>query len=260
MLRQREPGALAAYRHTELLAAPPGCPPVSPHTTLALPDAGHGDAHDPVTGWLFAATGDGVHRARRDGDRLIAEPALSWGSAARGYYLRLDPTRRLLWSCLRGGPADPREWAEWTNHAWCHRLDEDRTDLVDLGAGLVFRMGIARRHAAYARVHPDGDELILLSTDAGSPAIRARIPLPAMSGAPRRGGTPWEGVQRRAIAASPGTSWVAVSRGGHGEVHLFDAETAAQDALLTLDTPLDHGGHLALLAPDDGAHGDPVGR
>lgn len=53
---------------------------------------------------------------------------------------------------------------------------------------------------------------------------------------------------------------VAVSRGGHGEVHVFDADRAERLTTLTLPTPLDDGGHLALVTPGDGAHADPVGR
>ncbi|GAB3657160.1 YncE family protein [Streptomyces sparsus] len=261
VLRQREPGALTAHRYAELLAAPPGCPPAPPALcTLPLPDDGHGDAQDPLHRRVFAATGGGVHRARRSGDTLVAEAALPWGAEGRGYFLRLDPRRRLLWSCLRGGPADPRRWPEWTNTAWCHRLDEGSTELVDLGPGLVFRMGLTRRHAAFARVHPDGDELVLLDVDGRGPAVTRRLPLPPMDGAPRAGGTPWEGVQRRAVAASPGASWVAVSRGGHGEIHLVDAENPDDSRVLEAGSALDHGGHLALLAPGDDAHHDPLGR
>ncbi|MFJ8648441.1 hypothetical protein ACIRNI_20270 [Streptomyces sp. NPDC093546] len=257
VLRHREPGALAAYRYDDLLAAAPACPPATPAYETELPDHdGHGDAHDPLTGRLFAAAGSGVHRARREGDRLVAEEPLPWAGPGRGYYLRLDPVRRVLWSCVRGGPADPGRWPEWTNDAWFHALDTGRTGRVPLGPGLVFRLAVAARHVAYARVHPDGDELVLLDRDA--PRVVARRPLPPMDGAPRRGATPWDGVQRRAIAASPGADLVAVTRGGHGEVHLFDGTEPV--ATYTLPTPLDDGGHLALTAPGDGACGDPVGR
>ncbi|MBC9730936.1 hypothetical protein [Streptomyces sp. TRM68367] len=256
VVRHREPGALAAHRFADLLAAAPGCPPVRPHAQLPLPDDGHGDAHDPRHDRVFAATGEGVHRARRDGDALTPEPVIPWGSPARGWYLRLDPRRRTLWSTLRGGPADPMRWPEWTNEAWCHDLGTDRTTRTDLGPGLVFRLALARDHTAFTRIHPDGDELILL--DAARTA--RRVPLPAMDGAPRRGGTPWEGVQRRAVAASPGAAWVAVTRGGHGEVHIVDARTGDEAARLKLDTPLNHGGHAMLRTRTDGAEGDPVGR
>ncbi|MEU0740413.1 hypothetical protein [Streptomyces sp. NPDC006134] len=257
VLRHREPGALAVHRFADLLAAPPGCPHVTPHAHLPLPDDGHGDAQDPLTGRVFAATGEGVHRARRAGGTLVPEPAIPWGAPARGWYLRLDPRRRALWSTLRGGPPDPLRWPEWTNRAWRHDLDTGRTTLTDLGPGLVFRLAPAAHHTAFTRVHPDGDELLLLRDTGGT--VR-RVPLPAMDGAPRRGRTPWEGVQRRAVAASPGADWVAVTRGGHGEIHVVDAVTGCEAARLEPGTPLHHGGHVMLRTRADGAEGDPVGR
>lgn len=256
VLRHREPGALAVHRFADLFAAPPGCPAVTPHALLPLPDDGHGDAQAPGAEEVFAATGEGVHRARRKGDALAAEAVVPWGSSARGWYLRLDTRRPGLWSTLRGGDPDPLRWPEWTNRAWHHDLGTGRTRLTDLGPGLVFRLALARRHTAFTRVHPDGDELVLLGTGGD---LR-RFPLPAMDGAPRRGGTPWEGVQRRAVAASPGSDWIAVTRGGHGEVHLVDAETGHEATRLRPGTPLHHGGHLTLRCRNDGADGDPVGR
>ncbi|MER5767166.1 hypothetical protein [Streptomyces sp. NPDC001985] len=266
VLRHREPGSLTAYRHAGLLAAAPSCPPATPVHELPLPDHdGHGDACDPRTGRVFAAAGSGVHRARRSGPALVAEEPLPWGGPGRGYYLRLDPVRRMLWSCVRGGPAEPGRWPEWTNDAWWHRLDpcgaEDPTGRLPLGPGLVFRLAVTARGVAFARVHPDGDELILVSAGPGEePRVTGRLPLPAMEGAPRAGGTPWDGVQRRAVAASPGGDLVAVTRGGHGEIHLVDAARARTVTTLRVPTPLHEGGHLALIGPGDGAERDPVGR
>ncbi|MGW8990068.1 hypothetical protein ACWGRF_09120 [Streptomyces zhihengii] len=256
VLRHREPGGLAVHRFAELLAAPPGCPRATPHALLPLPDDGHGDAQLPSTRHVFAAMGDGVHRFRREGDTLAAEAVIPWDSPARSWYLRLDTSRPALWSTLRGGPADPLRWPEWTNEAWRHALETGRTHRTELGPGLVFRLALSRSHTAFTRVHPDGDELVLLDENDG---VR-RVPLPAMDGAPRRGGTPWEGVQRRALAASPGSDVVAVTRGGHGEVHVVDARTGTETHRLRLDTPLHHGGHLAVRTAADGAEGDPVGR
>lgn len=219
VLRHRQPGALAAHRFADLLAARPGCPTVTPDMVLPLPDDGHGDAQDPDSGRVFAATSEGVHPARRMADGLAAEAVIPWESPARGWYLRLDTHRRALWSTLRGGHPEPLRWPDWTNQAWRHDLVTGRTHLTDLGPGLVFRLALARDHTVFTHVHPDGDELVLLCAD----ETLRRVPLPAMDGAPSRGGTPWEGVQRRAVAASPGSDWVAVTRGGHGEVHIFDA-------------------------------------
>ncbi|QNP66919.1 hypothetical protein [Streptomyces genisteinicus] len=256
VLRHREPGGLAVHRFAELLAAPPGCPLVAPHALLPLPGDGHGDAQLPSARQVFAATGEGVHRARREGDGLAAEGVIPWESPARGWYLRLDTRRQALCSTLRGGPPEPARWPEWSNEAWHHDLRTGRTHRTALGPGLVFRLALTKSGTAFTRVHPDGDELILL--DAGD-GLR-RVPLPAMDGAPRRGGTPWDGVERRALAASPGSDLVAVSRGGHGEVHVVDARTGAEVNRLRLTAPLHHGGHLAMRTRDDGAEGDPVGR
>ncbi|MFD3653528.1 hypothetical protein [Streptomyces sp. NPDC058620] len=265
VLRHREPGELTAYRHSALMRAAPSCPPAEPVSALSLPDDdGHGDAYDPPTGRLFAAAGSGVHTARPDGGGLVAGETIPWAAGGRGggrgYYLRLDAAHRTLWSCVRSGPEAAESWPDWANDAWWHHLDSATTGRLRLGPGLVFRLAVAAGHVAFSRVHPDGDELLLVSTGDGPPAVTARLPLPPMAGAPRRGGTPWDGVQRRATAASPGGSLVAVSRGGHGEVHVFDAATARQTALVTVETPLDEGGLLALMTPDDEAHLDPVGR
>ncbi|MFE7132973.1 hypothetical protein ACFVIM_19160 [Streptomyces sp. NPDC057638] len=263
VLRHREPGSLTAYRVGDLLNARFACPAAEPVHELPLPDDGHGDAYDHESGWLYSATGAGVHRTRAEGDRLTVGEPLPWDGPGRGYYLRRDPVRGLLWSCVRGGPADPGRWPEWTNDAWWHRIGSDTVGRVPLGPGLVFRLAVAARHVAYARIHPDGDELVLLDAGSDGPRVVHRLPLPAMDGAPRAGGTPWDGVQRRAVAASPGGGLIAVTRGGHGEIHLVDA-TAGNGTpsltTITVPTPLDEGGHLALVHPGDGAESDPIGR
>ncbi|MCQ6554964.1 hypothetical protein NPS70_17445 [Streptomyces sp. C10-9-1] len=256
VLRHRAPGSLAVHRFADLLTAPPGCPTAAPRALLPLPDDGHGDAHDPRSGQVFAATGEGVLSAHRDGDGLVAGRVIAWESPARGWYLRLDTRRRALWTTVRGGDPDPLRWPDWTNQAWRHDLETGRTLLTELGPGLVFRLALSRGHTAFTRIHPDGDELVLMDDD----GTLRRIPLPAMDGAPRRGGTPWEGVERRAVAASPGSHLVAVTRGGHGEVHLIDAGTGEEEKRLRVDTPLHHGGHVMLICRNDGADGDPVGR
>ncbi|MFE0153469.1 hypothetical protein ACFWY5_40465 [Nonomuraea sp. NPDC059007] len=262
LLRHRMPGALDAHPLSRLLDAPPGCPTVEPAFRLPLPDDGHGDAADPVTGQVFAATGTGVHRARLGGSGLVAEPPLTWDTpghvGGRGYYLRLDPARRTLWSTVRGGPEEPGEWPLWTNDAWWHRLDDGTTGRVPLGPGLVFRLAFCADRVVFSRIHPDGDELIVVG--AADHVVLARVPLPPMDGAPRRGGTPWDDAQRRAIAASPAAPVVAVTRGGHGQIHLLDLSADTGLRTLDLPAPFEEGGHMALIGTGDGQEGDTVGR
>ncbi|MEE1761361.1 MULTISPECIES: hypothetical protein [unclassified Streptomyces] len=62
-------------------------------------------------------------------------------------------------------------------------------------------MALTEDHTAFSRIHPDGDVLVLVDADH---------------------------TVRRAVAASPGVDWVAITRGGHGEVHVFDARTATE--------------------------------
>ncbi|GLW11518.1 hypothetical protein Misp01_66460 [Microtetraspora sp. NBRC 13810] len=262
LLRHRMPGALDAYRLSHLLDAPPGCPTAEPLTRLPLPDDGHGDAADPGTGQVFAATGTGVHRARLGRTGLVAAPPLAWDTpgrdGGRGYYLRLDPARRILWSTVRGGPGEPGEWPLWSNDAWWHRLDDATTGRVPLGPGLVFRLAFCTGRVVFSRIHPDGDELIVVGAE--DPAVLVRVPLPPMDDAPRRGGTPWDGVQRRAVAASPAAPLVAVTRGGHGQIHLLDISAGTDLRTLDLPTPFEEGGHMAMIGTDDGSAGDTVGR
>lgn len=116
----------------------------------------------------------------------------------------------MLWSCVRGGPGDPGQWPDWSNDAWWHHLDTGVTGKLDLGPGLVFRLAVTARHIAYTRVHPDGDELILLNappTDGSRPVVGARLPLPAMSGAPRRGGTPGTACSGGPSPPPPAGAW-----------------------------------------------------
>ncbi|MBB0230579.1 hypothetical protein, partial [Streptomyces calidiresistens] len=173
VLRRRAPGSWDLYRLEDLWTAPTGCPRVDPIDRLPLPDDGLGDAEDPSDpggARILTACGDGVHRVRVVGDRLVAEPPLPWGAAGRGHYLRPEPGTDRVWSVVRGGPGEPTAWPEWTNTAWCRHTAAGRTDLIDLGPGLVFRMAFAAPGvAAFSRMHPDGDEMVLVSTRPTAP-------------------------------------------------------------------------------------------
>ncbi|NWL12318.1 hypothetical protein DM793_13650 [Paenarthrobacter nitroguajacolicus] len=263
VVRHREPGGIESISINKILDEGVHCPQLQGLQVEASPD-GHGDAIDPATGTMFVATGQGLERfdVRKSQPEIL--PTLAWGVPGRAYFLRFCPRRRVLVAVLREGGAEPRNWTSWINTLWVHHLDTGRTRTAPLGQGLVFRFALTATGVATARVHPDGDQLTMHNLgplDGAAPELRATWELPSMDGAPRPGHEPWDNAERRAIAASPSSELVAVTRGGHGEVHVVD--TAEPGGLLqtsTLDTPLHDGGHLAWISSGDSSPGDTVGR
>lgn len=260
LVRHREPGHLDVHALEALLGAGPHCPSAEPTHSVALADDGHGDLVDTVGGRLLIATGSGVTVVRLQDDGTPQVSHVPYGLPGRAYYLRLGPDADTAWAVVRGGPTDPQQWPSWTNHLWRYDLRTDQTTSTPLGDGLVFRLALTSSAVAVARTHPDGDELVAVpatATDAGADIVR--FPLPAMSHPPRPGTEPWDACDRRAVDGSPGSGTVAVSRGGNGQVHLFDLEDPASP-MRTLQTPgrLGAGGHLTLA--DDSVAVDTVGR
>jgi hypothetical protein len=274
VLRHREPGAIESLPFHAVLEQGVHCPPLRGEILDGFPADGHGDAYDPVTGTLYVATGRGLERVDVDGPAPHPLGVLPWGAPGRAYFQRFDPERRLLVAVLRDGGGNPREWTSWANHLWVHDLGSGRTRTAPLDDGLIFRFALTATGVAVASVHPDGDRLTVLDLSgpgaagaAGGPdaadglPVRGRWELPAMDHAPRPGHEPWDDADRRAIAASPSSELVAVTRGGHGELHLVD--TAAPGTAwrtVRLDGPLRDGGHLAWLSASADGPGDTVGR
>lgn len=249
VVRHREPGHLDVHDAAVLLFAGPGCPTVTPKHRAPLPADGHGDALDPATGRVFTATGEGLHTHHLTEDGALTGTVFPWGLDGRAYYLRLDPAGTALWATVRGGPSSPTCWQDWSNHLWRLDLATGQVTTRELGPGLVFRLTTTARLVVVARCHPDGDEVLAAQRD-NLAAPLTRVRLPAMEGAARPGHEPW-GAERRALAGSPSTDRVAVSRGGHGQVHVLDAEGAPEfERTLRLPGPLSTGGHLAWLGPD----------
>jgi hypothetical protein len=112
-------------------------------------------------------------------------------------------------------------------------------------------MALSSRYALYARLHPDGDETILVDTDPASATFAqnvARIALPAANDAPVAGVAPWDSAGRRMTDASLADGvWGFVSSGGDGVVHVID--TAAQQIVGQIATPttLDGDGYLLVV-------------
>ncbi len=259
VLRHREPGGIESLSLARILSEGVHCPRLRGEVMDTISANGHGDAYDPATGTMFVATERGMERFDVRTHRPEALETLEWTAPGRAYFLRFCPRRRLLVAVLREGGDHPREWDCWRNTLWIHDVDSGLTRTAALGDGLIFRFALTATGAAVARVHPGGDDLTVL--ELGSLTERGRWALPGMDHAPRPGREPWDSADRRAVAASPSSELVAVTRGGHGELHLVDtARPGSPLRTIAADTPLRDGGHLGWLASTQAAPEDTVGR
>ncbi|MGJ3190033.1 hypothetical protein [Paenarthrobacter sp. FR1] len=261
VVRHREPGAIESFSVERILAEGIHCPPLQ-GLKVGVSSDGHGDAFDPLTGTMFVATGPGLERFDIRKPQPKTLPTVPWGIAGRAYFLRFCPEKRIVVAVLRNGGEEPRNWTAWSNALWVHHVDTGLTRTAPLGPGLVFRFALTATGIAAARIHPDGDELTMHELRSSEKLeLRAIWRLPAMDGAPRPGHEPWDNAERRAIAASPDSELVAVTRGGHGELHLVDTLMPGAPLITHhLDTPLHDGGHLAWLSTARNLPGDTVGR
>ncbi|MFF5793565.1 hypothetical protein ACFY5D_16085 [Paeniglutamicibacter sp. NPDC012692] len=259
VVRHREPGAIESVSVDAILTEGAHCPQLRGESVETVGGAGHGDAYDPATGTMFVATERGLECFDVRGPAPIPLPTRPWEAPGRAYFLRFCPRRRLLVAVLREGGEHARRWDTWRNTLWVHDIDANTSRTTPLGDGMIFRFALTRASIAVARIHPAGDDL--RTYDAKTLKERGRWVLPPMDKAPRPGVEPWDDADRRAVAGSPCGEWVAVTRGGHGEVHLVDAGTPGS-ALHTVNvpTPLHDGGHLGWLNLADSGPGDTVGR
>ncbi|WP_017598927.1 hypothetical protein [Nocardiopsis lucentensis] len=246
VLRHREPGALEALPLSRCLDVAPHVPRITGEAVREIADDGHGDVVDQRTGVAATATGEGLERFVVEGGVPRMLGTVAWPVPGRAYYLRLDPATGRAVGVVRGGPASPTRWTEWTNHLVDIDLSTGRTRRLELPRGLAFRFALGGTRAAVATIHPDGDELTVIERADPLMGAAHRIPLPAMSCPPSPGHLPWDPVgdapaQRRAVAVDPTGTTVAVTRGGDGQLHLF--HDGRLDTV-TVPSPLDEGGHL----------------
>ena len=246
VLRHREPGALEAFPLSRCLDAAPHVPRISGETVRGIADDGHGDVVDQRTGVAATATSRGLERFVVEGGVPRMLDTVAWPVPGRAYYLRLDPENGCAVGVVRGGPASPAAWTEWTNHLVDIDLSTGETRSLELPPGLAFRFALGGSRAAVATIHPDGDELTVIERAEPSMRVAHTIALPAMSCPPAPGHLPWDPVgdapaQRRSVAVDPTGTTVAVTRGGDGQLHLF--HDGRLDTV-TVPSPLDEGGHL----------------
>lgn len=219
---------------------------------------GHGEAF--VHGHAFVATDDGIDIVHVEEDVLEHEALLPWDvsgrTGGRAYYMRAGAGGN-LWSYLRIVP-DPSadgawdNWQDWQNDAYVIDTQNEEALRFDLGPGLVYRLALSSNYALYPRLHPDGDEAILVDADPASATfaqVVARIPITAAGDAPQAGVAPWDSAGRRITGITPDGAWGFVSSGGDGLVHVID--TAAQTIVGQIETPtpLNGGGYLIVAQP-----------
>ena len=266
-LRHREPGAVQYIPFTEIIQAGPHVPQVHGVSDTRVGNAAHGEAFDPQTETFYTATENGlesfrVRTAENGAAEILPQPKIDWaaGGGARAFFLRCRPAYRQLATTLRAGGENPRQWHNWPNWVFTCDLDTGTVATADVGPGLVFRCAQTPTALAVTRVHPDGDELVVFNSSDLS--LRGRWALPGMDRAPRPGHEPWDDADRRAIAAHPNREEVAVSRGGHGQVHLIDVSRPGTELkTVQFPSPLRDGGHLGWFDDQSPAREfDTVGR
>ncbi|PRA82461.1 hypothetical protein [Microbacterium sp. MYb66] len=260
VLRHREPGAVEALPLTAALEVGPHAPVLRGPLLDDLAPDGHGEVMDPASGIVGIASSRGLERFVVDAGAPRALGIVPWPAEGRAYYLRLTGDDRRATGIVRGGPAAPGSWPDWTNTFVEIDLASGASRTVPLPPGLAFRFALAAGVAAIAVIHPDGD--VVIRIDREDACISRITPVPAMTHPPRAGVMPWDGVdgraaQRRSIAIDPRTGTIAVTSGGDGTILLLDDD--GDISTITLPTPLDEGGHL-LWAGDDERIDDLVGR
>ncbi|MDQ3248372.1 MAG: hypothetical protein M3Q45_04100, partial [Chloroflexota bacterium] len=158
---------------------------------------GHGEAL--VGDYAYIATDDGIDVVNVAGAEPRYVTVLPWNvsnrEGGRGYYMRADSHNTYLWSYLRivANPEADASWAnwqDWQNDAYVIDVKAQTATRFDLGPGLVYRMALSDKYALYSRLHPDGDQAILVDADPTSATfgqITATIDLPAVGDAPVTG-------------------------------------------------------------------------
>ncbi|MFD5600404.1 hypothetical protein ACFWHR_10120 [Leucobacter sp. NPDC058333] len=266
VFRHREPGSIEAVPLQSALAVGPHVPVLRGEERDQVADDGHGDVADAKRGVFATSTSRGLERFVVTGGVPQPIGVVPWPVVGRAFYLRFDERAGAALGVVRGGPADPTAWADWTNHLVEVDLVTGATSHVRLPDGLAFRFALSRSRVAVVTIHPDGDELTVIergSSESGDGSkstldVIRRVSLPALSAPPTPGHLPWDPVgdapaQRRSVAIDPTGAMIAVTRGGDGELHLI-----TDDAFETVAVPtsVDEGG---LLLWCGGAY-DGVGR
>jgi hypothetical protein len=231
---------------------------LEPHAKVETGPGGHGESFDAASGRLYIATDEGIDVVQTDGPELTYVTTLPWDASGRtggrGYFQRLtfDGTHVVSYTADRTAPEE--EWDTWANDLWLADTTTDAVQRVELGPGYVFRFALSETSALFYRLHPDGDEAILVDLDPASPTfgkVTSRIPLEPMSGGPVAGATPYT-TEFRTTGITPDGAWGFVSAGGDGTVAVLDLGAGEIVSTIELPTPLTGGGSMTVFGtPDD---------
>ncbi|MBM4408200.1 MAG: hypothetical protein FJ038_06310 [Chloroflexi bacterium] len=263
--RNDEPAIVEVFRVADIVAGR-----LEPAQQVAIGPAGHGEVAVHGLNRVMVATDEGVDLLDVIGGGVRYDRQLPWNTVdrqgGRGYYARLGSDGVRAFSYLRI-VADPDKdeswetWELWDNDSYIANAQTGEVRRTELGKGLVYRMGLGANRALYSRIHPDGDEAIVLDTDVTSPtfgSVLSRIPLPSLTRGPVAGVEPWSSESRR-VTIMPDDSLGFVTAGGDSKVVVIDISSGAIRTTLTTPTPLAGGGYLLAVGPGMDAT-DTIGR
>ncbi|MGC4108387.1 MAG: hypothetical protein QM753_18860 [Thermomicrobiales bacterium] len=128
-------------------------------------------------------------------------------------------------------------------------ISSDEVTRTELGAGYVFRFALTPDSVLFSRIGGEGDAALVVDLAADSPTfgtVKAEIAIPPMTTGPKAGEDIYAANQYRAVAATPDGALGFVTQGGDGQVVVVDLERGALGETITVPSPLDGGGYLAV--------------
>lgn len=172
---------------------------------------------------------------------------VSGRSGGRAFYARLSGDGRYLYSYLRDSGPMGSTWKDWISDAYILDLESNSAVRMEVGGGLVYRLGACERFAVYTQYHPDGDYAHVLDADSSSPTFQtmvAKIPLTTMTATPGPDDSIWGSDAFRITDVSPACDYAYVTHGGDGKVSIIDLDSKSVVSELTVPTSLAGGGYV----------------